>query len=347
MNHSSITPELLQKYLHEECTDFEKAAIENWYASLKGIPYYLDTLSEKERSSLQTETFRRIQQDLAPQQTNTSFRLSPLRGQSMRWWVSIAASVVLLAGGWFWYGKTGLSAVTMEAAQPAPPAVAPADLIRFVNEEPRMVMHTLPDGSTVWLHAGAILTYPAAFAVERRLVGFEGEGFFDVKSDKKRPFVIQSGEMKVEVLGTRFNVKAPPKEMIYEVSVVSGSVAVSASHGATATHKVILAPQQQALFEIQNKRLTSNILPQEPRKEIYEPVTILFESTPLHRVIDQLGKRFDVRVHLVNPDMKSCHLTADFEQQTLPAILEMLCATLDATYTMSGKTILIEGDACD
>lgn len=208
-------------------------------------------------------------------------------------------------------------------------------------------MHSLPDGSTVWLHTDAVITYPSSFEAERRLVKFEGEGFFDVKSDKKRPFVIESGEMKVEVLGTRFNVKAPPRESIYEVSVVSGSVAVSAPNRQAATQKVILAPKQQALFEIQNKRLTSNTMPVESKKEIYEPVTILFERTSLDRVADQLSKRFDVRVHLVNPEMKACHLTADFEQQTLPAILEMLCVTLDATYTMSGKTILIEGDACE
>lgn len=210
-----------------------------------------------------------------------------------------------------------------------------------------MAMHLLPDGSTVWLHTGATITYPVNFQSDYRQVTFEGEGFFDVKSDRKRPFVIQSGDMKVEVLGTRFNIKAPPKEMIYEVSVVSGRVAVSAPDQAASAQKVILAPQQQALFEIQNKRLTSNTIPPEAKKEIYEPITVQFEGTPLDRVTEQLSRRFDMRLHLVNPAMKSCRLTADFEQQTLPAILEMLCATLDATYTMSGKTILIEGEPCE
>ncbi len=346
MNEPRITPELLQKYLDASCTEPEKALVEHWYTSLKGTAHYLDTLSEKDRSRLQTETFRRVQQELAP--VPSAAPTITWGSQYRRWWIGLAASLVVVAGSWLFYnlnnGSSGVPLAEAPAEQAVPSSGGP---IRFVNNEPRMVMHPLPDGSTVWLHADAVITYPARFQSDFRQVSFEGEGFFDVKSDKKRPFVIQSGDMKVEVLGTRFNIKAPPKEMIYEVSVVSGRVAVSAPNREATTQKVILAPKQQALFEIQNKRLTSNTIPPEEKKEIYEPVTILFEGTPLERVTEQLSKRFDVRVHLVNPGMKTCHLTADFEQQSLPAILEMLCATLDATYTMSGKTILIEGEPCE
>jgi transmembrane sensor len=347
MNQPLITPELLQKYLNEQCTDSERAMVEDWYASLKGTPRYLDTLSEKDSISLQAETFRHIQQKLAIDQPGTPPRVVALPGRYWRWTLGAVASLVLLAGVWLEYGKLDSSAVSEDYTQAHQPALPATDLVRFANEEPRLVLHALPDGSTVWLRADAAITYPAAFEANRRLVSFEGEGFFDVKSDKNRPFIIQSGEMQVEVLGTRFNVKAPPREMIYEVSVVSGSVAVSAPNREAATQKVVLAPKQQAIFEIQNKRLTSNTIPAEAKKEIYEPVTILFEGTPLEHVTEQLSRRFDVRVHLVNPAMKTCRLTADFEQQPLPAILEMLCATLDATYTMAGKTILIEGEACE
>lgn len=346
MNESRITSELLQKYLDASCTEPEKATVEHWYASLKGTPQYLDSLSDKDKNRLQAETFRRVQQELAPAPVPEDG--TARRGTYWRGLMRVAASLLLIAGAWFFYqginesSKVPLTNAT--AKQAVPPSVDP---IRFVNTEPRMAMHLLPDGSTVWLHADAVITYPVNFQSDHRQVTFEGEGFFDVKSDRKRPFVIQSGDMKVEVLGTRFNIKAPPKEMIYEVSVVSGRVAVSAPNRAASAQKVILAPQQQALFEIQNKRLTSNTIPPEAKKEIYEPVTIQFEGTSLDRVTEQLSRRFDMRLHLVNPAMKSCRLTADFEQQTLPAILEMLCATLDATYTMSGKTILIEGEPCE
>ncbi|HEV7347818.1 FecR family protein [Telluribacter sp.] len=347
MNKPPISSDLLQKYLNNECTDQEKEAVEEWYASLKGIPDYLETLPVQERNHIKTETLRRIREQLAPVQPVPALPATH-RVRSLGWWLGAAASVVVVAGLWFAYtGQRASDVVTAEVQQPPKESLPSTGIVRFVNEEPRMVMHQLPDGSTVWMHAEASITYPRSFAEERRLVTFEGEGFFDVKSDKKRPFTIQSGDMRVEVLGTRFNVKAPPKQLIYEVSVVSGSVAVSTPANDAASQKVVLAPKQQALFETRTRRLTSNTIPAEPKKEIYEPVTVTFESTPLKQAIEQLSQRYDVRVHLVNPDMNTCRLTADFEQQPLPAILEMLCATLDATYTMSGKTIMIEGEPCE
>lgn len=340
-----ISPEVLQRYLHNTCTDQEREAVEAWYSTLQGTPEYLNTLSEREQNQLQEETFRLIQKQLIPDQTRPR-RLSTLRTLHPGWWIGVAASLLVMVGIWLVLPQklplTETAAPTSTAKQPVPP---PAEVIRFVNDEPRMIMHQLPDGSTVWMHAESSITYPQAFEASRRMVTFAGEGFFDIKSDVKRPFMIQSGDMKVEVLGTRFNVKAPAKQAIYEVSVVSGSVAVSAPDSRASNQKVVLAPKQQALFEIQTRRLTTTILT-EQKKEIYEPISITFEGTTLDQVAQQLSRRFDVRVLLNNPSMKSCRLTADFEEQSLPAILEMLCTSLDATYTMSGKTILIEGPAC-
>ncbi|TDB65954.1 FecR family protein [Arundinibacter roseus] len=343
MNHPPISPELLQKYLENTCTELEKKAVEQWYASLKGTSHFLDSLPEHESERIKAETFRHIQHELA-------LIREPKTRPLVRWWAGLAAAVVLLAGAWMLYAQKErlLPVSPVATVQQSESITVPDNLTRFVNDQPRMVMHSLPDGSTVWLHAEASISYPPVFTGATRSVFFEGEGFFDVKSDKKHPFLIQSGTMQIEVLGTRFNVKALPKEKIHEVSVVSGSVAVSVPMPTTAdAQKIVLSPRQQALFETQNKRLTTNTLHAELKKEIYEPVTIQFEGTAFDQVTDQLSRRFDVRIHLANPAMKTCRLTADFEQQPLAAILEMLCTSLDATYTMSGKTILIEGAACE
>ncbi|GAB2787255.1 FecR domain-containing protein [Rhabdobacter roseus] len=340
MKQAPLSPELLQKYLLDECTAEERDLVEAWYASLQGTSNYLSTLSEAERNRLQQETFRHIQHQLA-----TSRPQVPVLTLLRRPWLGVAAALVLVAG-LLWLWPTRQSTPTEARVEGTAPALADGQ-VHFVNDQPRPVMHQLPDGSTLWLHTGASITYPSTFAASQRQVSFEGEGFFDITPDKKRPFVIRSGEMTIEVLGTRFNVKAPPAQRIFEVAVVSGSVAVSAADHQANPQKVVLAPHQQVLFETSTKRLTQSTLPVQDKKEIYEPVTVTFEGTPLDRALEQLDKRFDVRLHLANPAMKTCQLTADFEQQPLPAILEMLCASLDATYTMSGKTILIEGAGCD
>ena len=344
MKQQPISPELLQKYLLDECTDEERKLVEAWYASLKGTSNYLSTLPEAERSRLQQETFRHIQHQLTTDRAKRPV-LPLLRSRYLGRWLGVAAALALVAGVlWLRPARPGTS--TELSQSPASPAHTGRS-VRFVNDQPRPVLHQLPDGSTLWLHTGAAISYPSTFEASQRMVTFEGEGFFDITPDKERPFVIQSGELKIEVLGTRFNVKAPPTQRIFEVAVVSGSVAVSATGSEANPQKVVLAPHQQALFETHTKRLTQSTLPVQTKKEIYEPVTVTFEGTPLDRAMEQLSKRFDVRLHLANPALKTCQLTADFEQQPLPAILEMLCTSLDATYTMSGKTILIEGAGCE
>jgi transmembrane sensor len=336
-----ISPLLLQKYLDNECSDQERELVEEWYLSIKGKTNYLDSLTEDERINLQYETYEHIRLQIrasevtVPVLSLTSKRLL---------WLGIAASLLIISGLWFVNFKN-------KGADNSLGKIASSsginDKITFANRTPRMVMHRLPDGSSVWMHSEASITYPKKFAANKRYVTFEGEGFFQVTPDKKRPFSIKTGDMNIEVLGTSFNVKAPPKQRIYEVSVVTGSVSVSTSGTNAVGQKIVLKQKQQALFETTSKSLTYSNIPTQIKKEIYEPVTIVFEGTSLDEVIKQLDKRFDVRIHLVNPLMKTCRLTADFEKQSLPAILEMLCATLDATYTMSGKTILLEGGACE
>jgi transmembrane sensor len=328
---------LLKKYLHDQCTDPEKELVENWYASLHNKTDYLDSLSESEQNRLQEETYDYIKTQVYAKERRT-LPFSP----AFAWLTGIAAALIMGFGVYFLYQP---SQDWFQTAGPESAKITLPDTIRFENEEARMVMHKLPDGSSVWMHANAVITYPRIFEKNKRKVTFTGEGFFDITPDKKRPFLIQSGEMKIQVLGTRFNVKAAQKQKILEVSVVSGSVSVTAP-GMQSTQQIILKPQQKAFFETKSKRLTFVEIPVEHKKEIFEPVTIVFEETPLRSVITQLEQRFETHIHLVNPDMYNCKLTADFEQQSMPVILEMLCTSLEASYTMSGNTILIEGTAC-
>ncbi|TYR36907.1 DUF4974 domain-containing protein [Sphingobacterium phlebotomi] len=66
----------------------------------------------------------------------------------------------------------------------------------------------LPDSSKVWLNANSKLYFPNRFPKNERSVKIEGEVFFEVRPDKKRPFKVQTGDLHISVLGTSFNVRA-------------------------------------------------------------------------------------------------------------------------------------------
>ncbi|RRB04608.1 FecR family protein [Larkinella rosea] len=339
MPPTPISPHLLDKYLRDQCTDQEKELVEAWYASLNGKSDFLGSLPESEQQQLQQETFETIRSQLHPDE-KPLVKALPL-GRIV--WLA-AASLLLVIGvyGFFRYTARQPASIVAQMEEKGPDAI-----MHFVNHKARPVMHKLPDGSSVWMHSEASISYPKEFDPDKRLVVFSGEGFFTVTKDKSRPFSIQSGEMKIKVLGTSFNVKAPATQNVFQISVVTGRVEVSAPDREQKEQLVILKPQQQAFFEIDSKRLVSSAVPSQLKKEIYEPVTIVFENAPLDQVAKKLEKRFNIQIRFSNPNIANCLVNADFEQQPLPFIMEMLCTALDATYTLSGKVMTLNGLPCE
>ncbi|MCF2497976.1 FecR family protein [Dyadobacter chenhuakuii] len=333
-----ISPVLLEKYLLDQCNDQEKEEVEAWYAAIKGDADHLEKLSETEKSSIRESTFESIKGEL------NILDESPARPFPWRWISGIAASVAIAAGLYFNYPirKEQPVSIIEEIQQKKK-----SDIVQFVNTESRIVTHMLPDSSSIIMHPEASVTYPARFDPDRRIVTFSGEGFFDITKDKTRPFLIQSGEMVIKVLGTSFNVKAASAQKVFQVDVMTGSVEVTAPGTETKPQQLVLKPKQQAIFEIESKRLTARQITIQPRKEIYEPVTVVFEEAPLNKVIEQLEKRFNVNIRLSNPATATCSVTANFESQPFTVILEMLCTTLEANYTISGNTILLNGTPCE
>ncbi|HCO66520.1 MAG TPA: anti-sigma factor [Dysgonomonas sp.] len=85
----------------------------------------------------------------------------------------------------------------------------------------------LPDGSDIWLNARTTLQYPLQFGKKERTVKLDGEAFFTVAEDKKKPFVVEALDKKIKVLGTEFNVSAySEKPGVFEVALMEGSVEI-------------------------------------------------------------------------------------------------------------------------
>ena len=86
-------------------------------------------------------------------------------------------------------------------------------------------MFILADGTRVWMNAKSSLRYPVAFQGRERVVYAEGEIYLEVARDEKHPFFVMLNGMKVEVLGTSFNVNSYADEDYAEVTLVEGRVA--------------------------------------------------------------------------------------------------------------------------
>lgn len=115
----------------------------------------------------------------------------------------------------------------------------------------------LPDGTKVWLSNGTKLIYPENFKSKTREVQLEGEGFFEVTHDKKHPFIVNVGENRIKVLGTKFAVIAYPDDNTVRAELVSGSIQFDvhqqndsySSYEVKPQHSLVLDKTSGKLFE--------------------------------------------------------------------------------------------------
>jgi ferric-dicitrate binding protein FerR (iron transport regulator) len=99
------------------------------------------------------------------------------------------------------------------------------------------------DGSKMWVNAGTRVVYPVCFAEKKREVYIEGEAYFEISQDVKRPFVVKAKDFELNVLGTTFNVMAYEKDAVQHVVLVSGKLEIHAQN----REETILSPDEMYL----------------------------------------------------------------------------------------------------
>ncbi|HTN35875.1 MAG TPA: FecR domain-containing protein [Arachidicoccus sp.] len=160
----------------------------------------------------------------------------------------------------------------------------------------------LPDGTKVWLNAASSITYPVHFAPDKRIVSVTGEVYFEVAhlvkaADKSRvPFEVQSGPVKVQVLGTHFEVKNYLDEAAVRTTLLEGSVRV---HYGNSSRSVTIRPGQQASL---NREAPENIKVQSVSMEhvfAWKSGLFRFEDDPLSEILKQVSRWYNVDVDCV------------------------------------------------
>lgn len=147
----------------------------------------------------------------------------------------------------------------------------------------------LSDGSHVWLNAGSSITYPVAFTGNDRCVKLEGEGYFEIAKDAKRKFIVITGGVSTEVLGTHFNVNAfKDDEQNIKITLLEGSVKVNNSQMTSS-----LEPGQQALVanEIKIETDVDMHLVMAWKNGYFQ-----FDRASLQSVMKELARWYDVEV---------------------------------------------------
>ncbi|MFU1857146.1 FecR domain-containing protein [Sphingobacterium sp. NGMCC 1.201703] len=204
--------------------------------------------------------------------------------------------------------------------------------MHLVSQE-AVLRDSLPDGSTVTLNRNTELAYASTWSNKNRNVKLKkGEVFFQVKKDKKHPFVIETGNSKITVLGTSFNVRRIPKAT--EVIVATGLVKV-----AYADKEIFLRPDQMLTIRDADTATVQKKPVQDKFYKYYVDSKFNFVNTPLKDVAELLTRAYDYKVIIDDPSLQQIPYTAEFERNSLTEILKVMAKSLDLKVEVQGKEI--------
>lgn len=193
----------------------------------------------------------------------------------------------------------------------------------------------LPDGSRVWLNSASSLRYPTQFAGGKREVELQGEAYFEVKKDN-RQFVVTTGEVQVQVLGTAFNLSAYPGDATIATTLVEGKVRMSGSG-----HETILNPDKQAVYSKSDKQLHKRDV-DTYAYTAWRNGELHFKKEKLKHLMARLSRWYAFDVTYANPALKEKEFTGiALKDKPLEHILRLISKTAGIDYRIENNTVIL------
>ncbi|MEE9431662.1 MAG: FecR family protein [Melioribacteraceae bacterium] len=196
----------------------------------------------------------------------------------------------------------------------------------------------LPDGSSVWLNENSSLKYSKSFEGSERVVVLNGEAYFEVTKNPNKPFIVQTHNSKVRVLGTSFNYKAFDNNTSNVLTVNSGKVLFAATNNKN--EKVVLVKGEKAELVIENNSITKtkNI---DKNYLAWKTGKLIFENDKFENIVKVLSNHYKKNIKIETNALKSTKLTVTFDNKSLEEILNIIDLTLSVTHSKKSKENII------
>ncbi|MDR0745315.1 MAG: FecR domain-containing protein [Mediterranea sp.] len=309
---------LLGKYSKEEFLEMKEIIS---YTSDKDLEYLMHEawLKETMLPSMSESIRRRIKASLLLYTTAQSEGSK----QIQKWWTAVAVAIVfILAGSSLLYFNN------KEMVHQSP------FIVKIDKRQKASII--LPDKSNVYLNAETALEYDLNNKKQRK-VYLSGEAYFEVEKDKDRPFIVDLGELQIEVLGTSFNVQTYKNDDIIEASLIAGSIKLT---GKQFTESYYLKPMEQVIYS--KKDATLRIIPFDSHQELgWMDDRLVFSSEPLYKIIHRIERWYGVHIDLQCPEISDDLMSGTFHDEELADVLEAIKIQYKVNYTIKGREVII------
>jgi len=193
---------------------------------------------------------------------------------------------------------------------------------------------TLPDGTVVCLNNNSKLLYPDQFEDNNRTVKLEGEAFFEVMHNESAPFLVETGDMVVKVLGTKFDVRSYPDEAFTETILLSGKVEVNLTGN---NETVVLSPHQKISIDKQTgKHIIENVDASE--YTLWKNDRLVMDNEELGTIFRKIERWYNIDITYDNNIPLTSRYSITITDESKEEILRLLTIVAPIRYkTENGK----------
>ena len=316
--------QLVDRYIQGQASETESRMLESWYA-------------KEERQSTWTID-QHTKEDIinAIEQNIKARSFTPAKRSTARYWLAAAACLLVTLSVWVLV-ESRLSSTHY-----------PVEYTVISSAAGKTLNVTLDDGSSITLNSATVIKYPKKFDSRvRRVIIVNGEAFFDVKHENERPFIVESGGINTQVLGTAFNIASYKNSETIRVTVNRGKVSVTRDakdRNASRNNQVILLPDDQVVI---NRSGGDMVKHKVVAKDIsgWTVGRIMFTGESMADVASILDSRFKTHISFSEDTIKRTHVSGGFEaSDSIDDILFALGKANHFVYTKKGQQILIHFD---
>ncbi len=192
----------------------------------------------------------------------------------------------------------------------------------------------LPDSSQVILNSGSRLTFNNNFQNGPRQVFLDGEAYFSVQKRTQNPFRVKTSDIEVEVLGTKFNLKAYSDEETITTTLVTGCLKVTQGDNST-----LINPNQKLVYNKKSGNTDlSKINDLAPETE-WKDGRLVFRNQSLEELEHKLERWFDVEIEFADEQVKSRRFTGTLERESILEVISYFGRSKYVAYQIKDNKI--------
>lgn len=318
----------INRVMAEIATKKEGKEVVNWFASSIEGQQHLSDMMDRDAYLMESDPYAghslsldqsdRLFKQIGKEIKNNRFRRVALKVAAVLLPIAIISGFALFFGG-----KTDLWGETVYSEIYIPK-----------GEDGRIFFQ---DGTEVYLNADTRIKYPERFGLgKKREVYLDGEAYFNVKSNHRKPFVVHAQGTRTEVLGTSFNMSAYSDNHSVQVVLDEGKTSFHVN-----SRSYPMLPGQMIEYDKTTSRVTLSNLMHPSRASMWKQSILCFNDTPLAEVIKTLERRYDVQFHVKEPEALVYSYTLTTRQPNIEGVLEELQKISPVRFMVEGNVITV------